>query len=60
MERKIDAMYDNFGAFATGLTRSLAEAFAQQGTMLEWPQFGTTVPYPPPDLPPEEGGSVDH
>ena len=59
MERKVDAMYDNLGTFTTGLTRALAEAFAQQGTMLEWPQFGTAVPYPPPDSPPEEGGTTN-
>lgn len=52
-------MYDNFATFATGLTRLLAEAFAQQGTMLEWPKFGTAVPYLPPDSPPDEGGAAE-
>lgn len=29
LEWKVDAMYENFAVFATGLTRSLAEAFIQ-------------------------------
>lgn len=56
---KVDALHDNFSAFANGMSRALAEAFAQQETLVEWPIFGSAVPYPPPDSPPEEGGHAD-
>lgn len=51
----MDALHGNFSVFADGLSHALAEAFAQQETLVEWPVFGSAMPYPPPDSPPELG-----
>lgn len=59
LERKIDALHGNFADFVNGLSHALAEAFAQQGTLMEWPVFGSAMPYPPPDSPPKSGGHAD-
>lgn len=49
----MDALHFKFLAYANGLSHALGEAFAQQGTIMEFPVFGSTMPYPPPDSPPE-------
>lgn len=55
----MDALYGNFTAFAGGLSHALAEAFAQQGIVVEWPIFSSDMPYPQTDSPPESGGHAD-
>lgn len=59
LERKMDALHDKFSAFTNGLSQALAESFAQQGTLMEWPMFGSAMPYQPPNYPPESGGHAD-
>ncbi|KAK1393581.1 hypothetical protein POM88_012637 [Heracleum sosnowskyi] len=54
-----DAMHDIHRRFAQDLTQALGTAFRATGVDIVWPDFGADSVYPPPDTPPEEGGTAD-
>ncbi|KAK1388705.1 hypothetical protein POM88_007125 [Heracleum sosnowskyi] len=60
MFRRMDAMHNANRQFAEELTSSLDSVLARDGQEVQWPVYGASHPYPPPDSPPtEEGGDAD-
>ncbi|KAK1401630.1 hypothetical protein POM88_001235 [Heracleum sosnowskyi] len=59
LTRRIDAIHDSQSRFARDFTQALSAAFRATGVDIAWPTFGADYVYPPPDTPPEEGGTVD-
>lgn len=57
--RRLDTSHEINSRFAADLTHALDGVYQQQGVQVTWPIYGAHTVYPPPDTPPEEGGSED-
>ncbi|KAK1385253.1 hypothetical protein POM88_022988 [Heracleum sosnowskyi] len=58
--RCMDTLFEINRKFAEDITLSLDHVLEADGIEVDWPVFRAHHPYPPPDSPPEEGGSAVH
>ena len=54
LQRRMDRMHLDFHTYTADFSEALSGAFAQLGAHVQFPTFGSSSVYPPPDTPSDD------